>query len=189
MLIDVTEQKLLQKQLEQLAFYDGLTQIYNRTQFILRSRELLKEVKKQGNSVSIILFDIDYFKHINDTYGHEAGDRLIVHVVSVCQRLLSTDMLFARYGGEEFVLALPSTTLQEASELAERIRSSMENEPLAIHNVQITVTASFGVSETTGYDDALEALLRDADAALYTSKRNGRNRISLYEGHSNRTGL
>ncbi|WP_246627926.1 histidine kinase N-terminal 7TM domain-containing diguanylate cyclase [Paenibacillus oenotherae] len=178
MLIDVTEQTQLQNQLKQLAYYDGLTKIYNRTQFIHRSKEMLQQAEQQGDPVSFILFDIDYFKRINDTYGHETGDQVIVHVVAVCQRIIEPDMLFARYGGEEFVLALPSATLREAGELAERIRTSLERTPLETVHGEIRTTSSFGAAQSFRPDDTLESLLRDADAALYEAKRGGRNRVS-----------
>lgn len=180
MLIDVTELKRLQRNLEHLAFYDGLTQIYNRTHFIHRSRELLKESQTKGYSFSIVLFDIDYFKHVNDSFGHETGDRLIVHVVSVCKRMLFEDMLFGRYGGEEFVLALPSASLQEAAALAERLRTALEAEPLTTASGPVNVTSSFGVAQATEPTDTLESLLRAADEALYESKRCGRNQVSMY---------
>lgn len=129
MLIDITEQRFLQEQLKQLAYFDGLTKIYNRTQFLHRGREILSEAQLNPQPVSFILFDIDYFKRINDTYGHDVGDQAIIHVVSVCNRYLSPEMLFARYGGEEFVIALPNTSLQEAEKLAEQLRVALLNDP------------------------------------------------------------
>jgi diguanylate cyclase (GGDEF)-like protein/PAS domain S-box-containing protein len=181
MLIDVTELKRLQQELEHQAFYDGLTQIFNRTQFIYRGREMLVESRRRANPLSIILFDIDYFKRVNDNFGHETGDRLLVHVVAICRRLLSANMLFARYGGEEFVLALPSTTLQEGIVIAERLCAAMEDEPLVTASEVIVATASFGVAEAAiSRDETLDTLLQKADEALYASKRNGRNRVSAY---------
>lgn len=180
MLIDVTELKRLQRELEHLAFYDGLTQICNRTQFIRRSRDMLEEARARGRPFSIVLFDIDNFKRVNDRFGHETGDRLIVHVVSVCRRELPAGALFARYGGEEFVIALPDASLREAGELAERLRGRLEAEPLPSAHGRISVTSSFGVAETANPGDSLETLLRLADEALYISKRGGRNKVSLY---------
>lgn len=180
MLIDVTELKRLQRNLEHMAFYDGLTQIYNRTQFIHRSRELLKESRAGGFKFSVVLFDIDHFKRVNDSFGHETGDRLIVHVVSVCKRILTRDMLFGRYGGEEFVIALPSASLQEAAALAERLRAALEAEPLSAASGPVAVTSSFGAAQATEPGDTLESLLHAADEALYVSKRGGRNRVSVY---------
>lgn len=180
MLIDITEQRFLQEQLKQLAYFDGLTKIYNRTQFLHRGREILSEAHLNLQPASFILFDIDYFKRINDTYGHDVGDQAIIHVVSVCNRYLSTDMLFARYGGEEFVIALPNTSLQQAEELAEQLRVALLNAPLDIQGVSVPLTSSFGVAQYNGGLDSLESLLRDADTALYESKRNGRNAVRVH---------
>ncbi|RIE01665.1 diguanylate cyclase [Cohnella faecalis] len=181
MLINVTELKRLQQELEHQAFYDGLTQIFNRTQFIRRGREMLAESLRLGNPFTVMLFDIDFFKRVNDNFGHETGDKLIVHVVSTCRRLLSADMLFARYGGEEFVLALPSSPLLDGSSIAERLRAELEAHPLLTAGGEIAVTASFGVAQAEiGRDETLDTLLRKADEALYASKRNGRNRVSEY---------
>ncbi|GAA3402614.1 histidine kinase N-terminal 7TM domain-containing protein [Paenibacillus hodogayensis] len=181
LLIDVTELKRLQRHLEHMAFYDGLTQIYNRTQFIHRSREMLKESLAEGQPFSVVLFDIDHFKRVNDSFGHETGDRLIVHVVSLCKPMLSADMLFGRYGGEEFVLALPSFSWPEAAELAERLRAALEAEPLVTASGPIAVTSSFGAAQAEQTGDTLESLLRAADEALYVSKRGGRNRVSVHQ--------
>ncbi|MBW7462115.1 GGDEF domain-containing protein, partial [Paenibacillus sepulcri] len=93
MLIDVTEQRLLQDQLKQLAYYDGLTRIYNRTHFIQQSKEILLQAHLQDQPASFILFDIDHFKQVNDTYGHETGDQVIVHMVTVCRQVITQDML------------------------------------------------------------------------------------------------
>ncbi|PQP82391.1 sensor domain-containing diguanylate cyclase [Paenibacillus sp. PCH8] len=180
MLIDITEQRFMQEQLKQLAYFDGLTKIYNRTQFLLKGREMLSEADLSLQSASLILLDIDYFKRINDTYGHDVGDQALVHVVSVCNRYLRNDMMFARYGGEEFVIALPNTSLQEAAQLAEQLRVALLNEPLDIQGVPVTLTSSFGVAQYNGESDSLESLLRDADHALYESKRNGRNTVRVH---------
>ncbi|MFD0672854.1 histidine kinase N-terminal 7TM domain-containing protein [Cohnella sp. GCM10027633] len=180
LLINVTELKRLQRELEQQAFYDGLTQIYNRAQFMSRGRELLLQCREQDKPFAVILFDIDYFKRVNDTYGHDTGDKLIVHVVSVCKQALADDDLFARYGGEEFVLALPSRTLEQAGEVAERLRTVMEAAPLQTAKGTLAVTSSFGVAESAiGFEESLDALLRRADEALYASKHGGRNRVSV----------
>lgn len=185
MLINVTELKRLQQELEHQAYYDGLTQILNRTQFIRLGREMLEQMRGQRMPFALMLFDIDYFKRVNDTYGHETGDKMIVHVVSICKERLPEDALFGRYGGEEFVLALPFVTAQGAEALAERLRAAMEYAPLLTPKGVLTVTASFGIVQVAGAnDETLETLLSKADEALYTSKRDGRNRVSAYELYS-----
>ncbi|SFI31480.1 diguanylate cyclase (GGDEF) domain-containing protein [Paenibacillus sp. UNC496MF] len=181
MLIDVTEQRRLQDQLQQLAYHDGLTKLLNRTAFIHRAKERLAAAKANGASASIVLFDIDHFKRINDTYGHETGDCAIRHVAAVVKRQLGADALFARYGGEEFVLCLPASPLAEAAETAERIRAALAAEPLRADGLAIAVTASFGAAEARPAGEPLQALLKQADLALYEAKRAGRNRVRLHE--------
>ncbi|CAH1226068.1 histidine kinase N-terminal 7TM domain-containing protein [Paenibacillus sp. JJ-223] len=180
MLIDITEQRFLQEQLKQLAYFDGLTKIYNRTQFLHHARKLLTNALANGQPLSLILFDIDHFKRINDTYGHETGDKAIVHVVSICNRYLGQDMLFARYGGEEFVIALPEMTLAEGKQLAEQLRMALLEHPMGWDGTNITITSSFGITSCHNPSDSLESLLRDADHALYQSKRNGRNTVFAF---------
>jgi diguanylate cyclase (GGDEF)-like protein len=177
MLIDITEQRFLQEQLKQLAYFDGLTKIYNRTQFLHKGREILNEAQLSHQPASFILFDIDHFKRINDTYGHEVGDQALIHVVSVCNRYLKPEMVFARYGGEEFVIALPNAALQDGKQLAEQLRVALLNDPLHVEGSLVPITSSFGVAQYSRETDSLESLLRDADSALYESKRNGRNAV------------
>lgn len=183
MLIDVTESRRLQDQLQQLAYHDGLTKLLNRTAFIQRSKTLLQEAQDSETPAAIILFDIDHFKRINDTYGHETGDFAIRHLVTVLKRELPPETLFARYGGEEFVVYVPDCTEAEARATAERLRAALASSPLTLQNGEnLTITSSFGVAQTAadGSEQKLQALLRDADQALYEAKREGRNRVALY---------
>lgn len=175
---DITEQRLLYQKLERLAYTDGLTGILNRKTFIERSENIIKKMHVEENSSSLIIFDIDHFKAINDNYGHRMGDEAICHVVSVCKTFLQPNDLFGRYGGEEFVLCLPSTTLKEAGEYAEAIRRSIENTPLEREGEKISITASFGVTQAHK-DTVIEELLSYADKALYKSKHSGRNTVHL----------
>ncbi|MGZ7444782.1 histidine kinase N-terminal 7TM domain-containing protein [Paenibacillus sp. TH7-28] len=180
LLIDVTEQKALQNELERLAYTDGLTGIGNRVDFFRQGLALLEEAAAAGTCCSFILFDIDFFKKINDTYGHEAGDKALIHVVEVCKTILPTEALFARYGGEEFVIGLPGASIREAGEVAEQLRTALEEKPFDTAGELVPITASFGAAQYAGAHDTLESLLRDADTALYESKRNGRNAVSLH---------
>lgn len=182
---DITELKRLQVRMEQLAYYDELTQIYNRRAFFEQCERYYAEVKRKGKPFSLVLFDIDHFKSVNDTYGHIMGDRVLVHVVQVCKTMLQGNMLFARYGGEEFVLALRGYTASEAQVLTDQIRRKIEAQPLNADGIDISVTSSFGIAEATGSpEETLHQLLLQADEALYMSKRNGRNQLSVYSARS-----
>ncbi|QNK56423.1 histidine kinase N-terminal 7TM domain-containing protein [Paenibacillus sp. PAMC21692] len=183
MLVDVTEQKRLEEQLRHMAYYDGLTGIYNRTQFIIRAKEQLELSALRERATSVILFDIDNFKAFNDSYGHETGDDVLRHAAAICQRELKPDMLFARYGGEEFVVALYGELPENADLIAERLRIALSGNTLdsSAHG-SLTVTASFGVASSADSAASLETLLREADAALYEAKRGGRNRVCRYQG-------
>jgi len=177
MLIDATERYRLQEQLKQQAYYDGLTGIYNRAQFIRRARAILEAAEAKRQPVSLLLFDIDYFKQFNDTYGHDTGDAVLIHAVTTCRSLLPEGALFGRYGGEEFVVALPGSTEEEAVQLANRLREALPAAPLASSHGPLTVTASFGVTGANHSQYNLEAMLREADEALYEAKRSGRNTV------------
>ncbi|KRF03148.1 diguanylate cyclase [Paenibacillus sp. Soil766] len=185
MLIDITEQRLLQDQLKQLAYYDGLTKLLNRTEFLRRSKMILEEaVVSNQLSMCIVLFDIDHFKHINDTYGHDVGDLAIQHVVKVARRIEADvpGVLLARYGGEEFVMTIPACSLDEAALLAEQIREQLAVEPMSGSFGSIAVTASFGLTQASHRGDSLEMLLKHADMALYQAKRAGRNQVRVFDG-------
>ncbi|MBP3966954.1 histidine kinase N-terminal 7TM domain-containing protein [Paenibacillus lignilyticus] len=192
-LIDVSERVRLQQRLHELAFHDGLTGIYNRTHFLQLSEKLLAESLLNGEPLALLLFDIDHFKRINDTYGHDVGDRALLHVVGVCRNVLRAEDVLARYGGEEFVMMMPGLSLEEAEAEAHRIRNALVSQPMALSaspNGFIAVTASFGVAVASGEaatDDwhDMKQLLKAADRALYEAKHAGRNTVRV----ANRTVL
>ncbi len=178
---DITELKRLQVKLENLAYYDDLTQIYNRRAFFQKCEQEYAAAKNEGSSFSIILMDIDYFKKVNDTYGHLIGDQLLRHVVKVCQSQLPERVLFARYGGEEFVLALKGYSASEAEAVANQLRSHVEGQPLLTSEGVIEITLSSGVAEATNQSkQTLQQLLNYGDQALYTAKREGRNQVCVF---------
>ena len=179
MLIDVTERILLQDKLRQLATMDSLTGICNRTYFLELSEAYLTEAADNRNPLSIILLDVDFFKSINDRYGHQYGDQALQHLANVTNRHLREGDLFGRYGGEEFVICLPDTALQQAALLCEKIRTDIEASILYTLIGPIQITASFGVVEALRPEATLEELLSEADHALYSAKRNGRNAVHL----------
>ena len=178
---DITELHTLQQKLEHQAYYDELTQIYNRRAFFQQSEQSLMKVKDNLSPFTVILFDIDFFKKVNDTYGHQTGDQILVHIAQICKVELGEHMLFARYGGEEFVLALTGYTLVEGENFANHLRLCIEQKPLVENERFVSVTSSFGVSATTGAtEETIYQLLQKADEALYAAKRAGRNQVKVF---------
>ncbi|QJC53963.1 diguanylate cyclase [Paenibacillus albicereus] len=176
---DTTERRRLQEELHRLASVDSLTGILNRGAFLSQSAEALAGCVRAKQPCSLLLFDLDHFKSINDTYGHEAGDIVLQGAAALVRQRLEPGMLFARYGGEEFVLLLPGCGEEEAVQFAERIRAAAEQTRLALPDGrQIGIRASFGAaaSPAGSLPDYLE-LYRRADQALYQAKEQGRNRV------------
>jgi len=180
---DITQVKQLQRQLEHRAYYDELTQIFNRRAFFERCEADYAQAKQEGTPYTVILFDVDHFKQVNDTYGHKAGDLSLLHVVQACRSCMDDKILFARYGGEEFVIALSGYSAPEGQAFAEKLRQRIETQPVVFEDKLIRITSSFGVAESTGRaDESLSHLLHLADHALYTAKRGGRNQVQTYAG-------
>lgn len=183
MLIDVTELKQLQRELEQQAFYDGLTRIYNRVQFYKQVKQYLDNTQQEQKPVSIILFDVDRFKSVNDSYGHDVGDQLLIHLSNCCKQLLPKNGIFARYGGEEFVIALTDYTIEQAGKFAEELRKYIEAHPLQSNALELKLSASFGVAQLDRPSgQTLQTALLHADQALYRAKRTGRNKVAVFAG-------
>jgi len=179
--LDVTESVLLHRKLERMATHDGMTQIYNRTHFVECSENRLIEALRTGEPLTIALFDIDRFKSINDTHGHDVGDQVIRHVVHSCKIYLGDDDVFGRYGGEEFALCMPGRTLEDAYLLLERVRRELASGPVSTGAGPVSVTASFGLVEARP-GRPLNRLTKLADEALYRAKQSGRNNVQLAAG-------
>lgn len=179
MFVDITEQKALQNKLQELAITDGLTGIYNRSYFMEQCQSIHDYAKDRGNNYTLILFDIDHFKKINDTYGHHIGDKAIQHVVEICRQHLQDNQLFCRYGGEEFAICLPKADSLTAANIAEMIRSALQSTPLWHGADYIPITASFGVAQFQAENTSLEQLFHLADQALYQAKEQGRNTVYI----------
>jgi diguanylate cyclase (GGDEF)-like protein len=129
-----------------------------------------------GLPMSVIIADIDFFKKINDTYGHLAGDEALKHFVRIVKNNLRKSDYIFRFGGEEFLILLPNTSLKEAVEVAERTRKSLENDPLTYEGKEIKITASFGVKEVSP-NEPIDKIIKEADEKLYKAKESGRNRV------------
>ena len=166
--------------LYEAAITDGLTGLFVRRFAMHRLGEEVKRARRYGSKLSLIMCDIDHFKVVNDTYGHQAGDAVIIAVASALKREMREDLDVAgRYGGEEFVLILPATSSAAAAIAAERLRSAIEATVVDIGGGQsLSKNMSFGVAEL-GPEGTAETLVGRADAALYTSKQTGRNKVTI----------
>jgi two-component system, cell cycle response regulator len=168
-------------QVEQLSVTDPLLGIYNRRYLREHLPEEASRARRYGTSLSVVMVDLDHFKNINDTYGHEAGDAVLQHCATAARSSLRSSDWMARYGGEEFVIVLPETHIQGAYAVAERIRRQCAETPISIPTGQISITASFGAASLEGIvngEESTDTILREADKALYESKRNGRNMVT-----------
>ena len=179
---DVTELASYEQKLIQMNIKDGLTGVYNRRFLQTRLGEEYNRSKRYGAKLSLIMIDIDFFKKVNDTYGHQCGDAVLQSVATnINCHIRKTDYL-ARFGGEEFCCLLPETDLPGALVLAERFRRVVEAQTTLCQEHNIKVTISLGVAEFTGEDTA-ESLLKRADEALYEAKHSGRNRVVSLPSH------
>ena len=158
---------------------DPLTGLYNRRHFEDNlEREFLRAVR-YDNSLSFAIIDVDFFKKVNDTYGHSCGDYVLKEVAYlILQTFRKTDMVF-RYGGEEFAVIITETPIEKAVIPLERLRKSISEYPFSYNGTKIKVTVSIGVSEVNKQTESVHQLFENADKALYKAKENGRNQISL----------
>ena len=176
MATDISELKRVREELEQMARIDALTGISNRRFLEEEARHIFASSRRHSHLMAVLLLDLDHFKAINDTFGHEVGDRVLKEVAAVCETELRDEDVFGRLGGEEFLAVLPETGSEEARYAAERLRNAVEALEIEADERTVRVTVSIGVAILAGEDDAFAALLRRADEALYEAKRTGRNR-------------
>jgi two-component system cell cycle response regulator len=160
---------------------DGLTRCYNKTYFNKNIDVEVKKSKITGSPLSLLLFDLDHFKGLNDNFGHDAGDYVLKELANIIHKHGVRDQdIFARYGGEEFVILLPNTNLKQAFEISERLRKLIEENAFMYESKRLPVTASIGVADyrkgvNTGTD-----LFKRADKAVYISKEGGRNQVNFF---------
>jgi len=179
--IDVTKMKEMEDQLKLLSQTDPLTQIFNRVKFHDSLAREINRAKRYETELTLIMFDIDHFKHINDTHGHDVGDDVLVGLTKLVQTCIRETDIFARWGGEEFMLLLPHTPIDNASNLAERIRAAIEKYNFPKTG---TVTGSFGVTQFVK-SDTEETFTKRVDRALYKAKQKGRNRVIAAQARKN----
>jgi diguanylate cyclase (GGDEF)-like protein len=168
------------------AITDSLTGLYNRMHFNKIVEDEIHRASRYSRPLSVVMFDIDFFKRVNDTFGHITGDEVIKMVGAVTKEQVRATDTPARYGGEEFIVLLPETSVEGAAVVAERIRAQIETTAIQTEEHTISVTASFGVShyrvKTNNklHEIGLSEFIANADQALYTSKNSGRNRVTVF---------
>ncbi len=162
----------------ELAITDALTGLYNRRYMEGHLKTLVEEAVQRGKPLSVLVADIDYFKSVNDTHGHDAGDEVLKEFAARMRQNTRGIDLACRLGGEEFVVMMPDTDLAKAYMVGERLRQCIASMPFDLPNgAKISVTASVGVASLEGVDDTQDGLVKRADQALYCAKRDGRNRV------------
>ncbi|MEM7216722.1 MAG: diguanylate cyclase [Pseudomonadota bacterium] len=189
---DVTERRKAEQalreathQLEQAAHTDALTGLHNRRFFMKRLGEEAERVRRHGSALSVLLFDLDHFKKINDTYGHDVGDKVLQQVSHVTRQVKRITDVAARTGGEEFALLLPETPRSGAINLANRLLKAIEAAEISDKGgTTVSVTSSIGVATVTKIGDNVEKFLKEADVALYRAKSAGRNMVCVAETDS-----
>jgi diguanylate cyclase (GGDEF)-like protein len=165
--------------LEKLATVDSMTGLYNRRHFMVLAEAEWSRYQRYQRPLSVLMLDIDHFKSVNDRYGHAVGDEAIAAVANACERGKRNSDIAGRLGGEEFAILLPETDAAQAKVVAERVREAVAAHVFSVHKVRFSVTISLGIAQASVSMSGIDALLRDADAALYQAKEAGRNRVVI----------
>jgi len=174
---DVTENEKLLKKLRIQASFDPLMNIYNRGTLFEAAKLMLNSEKAKQLSYALLMIDLDFFKIVNDTYGHFAGDLVLKTVVSIIKKTFRKDDIIGRYGGEEIVVLLENISVEQTFRIAEELRKIIENTPISYQNHTINITISIGAAHSpVGESHSFENMLDRADAAMYEAKNSGRNR-------------
>ena len=178
---DVTEQKELEEKLERLSKTDELTGLANRRAFYETLQREFHRYQRQLNTFTVLMFDLDYFKKINDRYGHPAGDKVLQYVGDACREVFRVEDSVARIGGEEFCIILLDSSAEDGLVIAERLRQRIEESVVSASDKQIHFTISIGVSAVHVDDQDCSDAISRADQALYLAKAEGRNTTRVYE--------
>ena len=180
---DVTAMRQLEQQLRHEATTDPLTQLANRRRFLDVAAEEQARAQRYNRPLSILMLDVDFFKKVNDQYGHAAGDDVLRRVGAVLAEGVRATDVAGRFGGEEFIVLLSESDVAETRMIGERLRTALAAQSIDTPSGPISVTASLGAATATGIDIDIKRLISDADGALYVAKRGGRNRL-VYAGES-----
>lgn len=166
-----------------LSLTDPLTGLFNMRYFTDFSQLEFERVRRYERTLSLVMLDIDHFKNVNDTHGHNIGDLTLHEIAARIKNTVRAVDVVARYGGEEFVVLMPETALDEAVRVAERIRQTIAGQPIENDNIAISITASLGAAEIKRDTNSLDEIIKYADKALYKAKGNGRNRVETYSNN------
>ncbi|MFZ5911693.1 MAG: GGDEF domain-containing protein [Chloroflexota bacterium] len=173
------ELEKVREEVHALAITDELTRIFNRRHFMKLAEQEFERSKRYQHALSIIIFDIDNFKKVNDNYGHLCGDAVLHNLALTCRHAIRGCDVFARFGGEEFILLLPETDNADALVFANRLCRTIAGQIVEYKGIQIQVTVSVGVTTSNPNMDTLDDLLSRADQALYQAKKLGKNRLEV----------
>ncbi len=165
--------------LHKLANTDGLTALANRRYTFIYAEDMLAQAKKYQQNFAIIIFDIDHFKNVNDTYGHTGGDTALKKIAATASEFVRNNDILGRIGGEEFLIILPNTSSKQAYDIADRIRRSIEKTDIILGDQVVNISASFGISQLAQNHPHFNQIFHEADIALYQAKNSGRNCITL----------
>lgn len=169
--------------LEQLSNTDPLTKVANRRALFERGNMEFSRAIRNKNKLALLLLDCDFFKNINDDFGHLIGDDILIHICEICHKEIRDIDFLARYGGEEFIIILPNCNLSGAFETANRIQESLARHCKVIEGKKVCATLSIGISVLNDKHHNFDQLINDADLAMYQAKKNGRNRIEVNQTH------
>lgn len=186
------ENCLNHQRIKEIGFLDALTQVYNRRYFGLRFQDEIARSLRRNTDIACMFLDVDFFKKVNDTYGHHVGDLVLTRMVSLIKEHVRACDIVARYGGEEFVVVLPETGIAVAKEIAERLRQAVCNQAHQIGEHCLNISVSIGISgaahipdvDDKKAEDIAALLLDNADKSLYRAKESGRNQVVLYDALS-----
>ena len=176
---NITERKVLERRLVHLAATDPLTGLANRRHFLDQMALALARQQRHDTPTALLMIDLDWFKKVNDRYGHATGDEVLRHVAAIMTTSLRRIDLLGRLGGEEFAILLPDTEASGAHEFAERLRQRVAAQPARTAAGEISSTLSIGVTAFSPQDSSIDAILARADRALYRAKGQGRDRAEL----------
>ena len=181
---DITYRKQLEEKLKELATTDGLTGIFNRRHFMELANREFDRAKRYGAALAMLMIDVDHFKSVNDTYGHDIGDEALILLADTGKNILRKVDVFGRIGGEEFAALLPDTDLNGAIITAERLKQAIQESCVVTKKGPVHFSISVGVALVTESHETMGDLVRATDAALYRAKEKGRNRVEVSsQGH------